>query len=228
MTQDKHLLRRNTNKKIYEIEKKAIETIIGSLKSNYLDIGSFDGVSGSLTYDLALSGWFGILCEPTPYTFKKLQSNYQNIKCDLRRVAIVPDWHEDGKADMFDYVDLQNSIGSGCSSLDISTAYKSGIEFCENKQHTELYSTTVMTVKISKLLKKINHNLDFVKIDAEGYSINIMRSWPFIERRPNLFVVEWDDNEDQESITYFMKNNGYTFKPRALVDRGNLFFVKDL
>lgn len=216
------------DKKIFEFEKKTIKEILGPSKGKFLDIGAFDGITGSLTYHLALDGWSGALCEPTPHTFQILQSNYQNLNCDLYQVAIVPNWFNDDKAEMFDFVDVANQIGSGCSSIDIATTYSNGVKHCKDFSNTELYSITINTMKVEQLLKNLNYKLDFVSIDAEGFCISILNSWPFNLSRPKLFVVELDHFNQMDSTIKFMEQQNYVFKTKKVDLEGNFFFINNL
>ena len=46
---------------------------------NLVDVGAHDGVEvGSMTRELMVKGWGGILIEPLPKAFKKLQAAYKD------------------------------------------------------------------------------------------------------------------------------------------------------
>ena len=55
----------------------------------FLDIGANDGITLSNVYALALKGWGGAMCEPSPKAFYLLQRNYKELpQVTLLNIAI--------------------------------------------------------------------------------------------------------------------------------------------
>jgi len=141
--------------------------ILPGRKGRFLDIGAFDGVTDSLTHDLALAGWSGVCVEPDAETFCKLRETYAgNGAVSLINSAVTP--HGGMMAFWKSTNDAQNS-----------TASRLHAECCESRG-IRFHKYTMATISPHVLLRNINglRDLNFITIDAEGLTQEIVEMLP--------------------------------------------------
>jgi FkbM family methyltransferase len=143
-------------------EEKYIIDYFGNLAGKFLDIGAYDGIKFSNTYELVQRGWDGIAIEPSPCVFKKLQEHMQEFpNIILENVAI-------GLTDS--YVDFYDSNGDAISSF--------------SKEHADKWTTgagskfnkiSVKAITITSLFDKHGYDYDFINLDVESINLQIFK-----------------------------------------------------
>jgi hypothetical protein len=85
-------------------EEQIILNYLGDSTGHFLDIGAFDGITFSNTYELVKRGWTGVMVEASPRTFIKLQDNVEEYKNKLTLVnaCIVTD--DEKLVDFYDMI----------------------------------------------------------------------------------------------------------------------------
>ena len=61
-------------------EENVVKNYFNGKIGTFLDVGSNDGKTLSNTFALSLSGWRGVLVEPSPKAFSALRENYRGMK----------------------------------------------------------------------------------------------------------------------------------------------------
>ena len=174
----------------------------------YVEIGANDGVSQSNTKYLELyDGWKGILIEPIPSVFKKLQKNraaynfFENSACcsfeftspymslmyaNLMTVSL------EGESDLQDR--LQHAI-VGAGSLDLAD---------------KIHKFTVKASTMNSILLKHGapRVIDFLSLDVEGSEIEVLKGIDF-----HKFVFKYICVETRsfETIEKFLASHEYEF-----------------
>mgnify|MGYP000961084393 CR=1 FL=1 len=69
-------------------EEEVILKYLGDSTGTFLDIGAFDGITFSNTYELVKRGWKGVMVEASPRTFIKLQENVKDFKNNLTKLTV--------------------------------------------------------------------------------------------------------------------------------------------
>lgn len=161
-------------------------------KSNgfYIDIGACFPDDGSVTkhfYDL---GWRGINVEPHPEAFKLL-ANQRSRDINLN-IAIA---ESDGEVKLY----YGNSIGE-------TTALEEG----------NSASFIIPALSLKSLCEKYVHtDVDFLKVDVEGYEYNVLKSGDWKNFRPKVIVCEvtypWSNQirSEAERIDLLLSEHGY-------------------
>ena len=175
-------------------------------KGRFLDIGSNNGVNGSATHQLVLDGWSGVYFEPSPNLYRKLVENLNTYDSLIfNELAVVKNSYEESKIEFFDFVDPVNNMGSFFGSIyeygvyralcDLKALDESGVRvddiFMQNISN-DIFITEVNTIKTEDVFKKYGYDFDFIKIDAEYASGEILKDLPFKELSPCLICVEID------------------------------------
>lgn len=144
-------------------EQQHIVNYFGNKPHHLLDIGANDGVTFSNSrYLLEHLNWSGLLIEPSPTAFKKLNGLYKdNDLVECLNVAIA---NEKGRIDFYD---MGEHVGKGDTSL-LSTAVQSetsrwnGVQFNKVKVKAVTYADIIDTY-------------DFITIDCEGLDLDVLR-----------------------------------------------------
>lgn len=147
------------------------------------DIGAEAG------YETILAAKAGIkVCsfEPNPGAVKTLEANVRAEKIS-HLVTIVPKALSDfeGQADF--YFAEQNTLVP-----------------VENAESTKVQVTT-----LAAFIKETRQFPDFVKVDAEGANLGVIKGFPFELHKPRVFSIEYEAHERE--IDTILRENGYGF-----------------
>jgi len=129
-----------------------------------LDIGANDGQTLSNSRALIeYKDWSGLLVEPSPTAFKKLNTLYKdNDLVECLNVAIA---NEKGRIEFYD---MESHLGKGDTSL-LSTAVVS--ELPKWAATTEFKKIKVKAVTYAEIID----TYDFITIDCEGLDLDVLR-----------------------------------------------------
>jgi FkbM family methyltransferase len=149
----------------------------------FLDIGAFDGITFSNSLALIERGWSGVMVEPSLRGFDALLSRHsENDKLKLVHAAIG----------------LSRSLVPFWDSPDaVSTTQRQNFEqWKEAGQFRHPYLTPQITIyELFKAIPELSE-IQFLNIDTEGTSADILLSFPFSHAKPKIICVEYDDRED--------------------------------
>ena len=186
-------------------------------QGTYIDIGAYDGIKVNNTKYFEDVGWTGIAVEPHPTSFAKLESNRNCIKENI----VIAD--HDGVSE-FNWSDDAPMT----SRVDMS-GRKGKIHDMKNVVKQQLPCMT-----LNSLCEKHNiTQVDFLKIDAEGYDCHIINSIDFKKLHISFILFEmWGHHEE---VCYKLAiekliNNSYLEVTKdydiAFADRFNRYFLK--
>jgi FkbM family methyltransferase len=169
----------------------------------FLQIGAFDGVcNDDLRHLIQSHRLRGVLVEPQPSAFAKLQQTYRNQpNVTLLQAAIA---EEDGQRDLF----CKRGEASMAASFERSHLKKHGI------RDTEIVVEQVRCLTISSALAAAGmQTVDLIQIDAEGYDWPIIRSIDFTKLRPRILRFEYSHMTSREAdeCLSLLASNGYRF-----------------
>ena len=165
-------------------------------KNHHQDLARFLSVIGAKTmfdvgaeagYETILAAKRGIKVfafEPTPRALKTLEANVKAEKI-APLVTIVPKAVSDfnGQAEFF-FAEQNTLVPS---------------ENCE--------STKVDVITLASFIKETGSFPDFVKVDAEGANLGVIKGLPFGEKKPKILSVEYEAHETE--IEKILRENGY-------------------
>ena len=144
-------------------------------KGFYIDVGANDPVIDSVTKAFYDAGWHGINIEPVTEWFNKLQearSNDTNLKlaCGTKK----------GQNTIYDVV------GTGLSTMDKSIADKHA-----NELDFEIKKEKIKVDSLTNICKQhANQDIHFLKIDVEGFEMQVLKGLNLKNIRPWIIVIE--------------------------------------
>lgn len=146
-----------------------VSNYFGDYKGTLLDLGANDGITFSNSFKLLWNGWSGVLVDPSPSAYKKLQTLYEgNPDVHLMNVAIG---NHNTLTTLYDSDSLLNN---GDSSL-VSTCVKNETKRWEplNMKFEEV-EVEMWNFKYLIHQSPIK-SFDFISIDCEGLDISILK-----------------------------------------------------
>ncbi len=165
-----------------------------TFKGTKVDIGAHHGFS---TLPFASEGWSVFAFEPDPYNraqLEKLINNFSSVHIDPRAVS-------DKVAHQVTFYKSHES--NGVSGLQAFLA-----------SHQAEYYVDVTTLSDFVLEKDIE-NIDFLKIDTEGYDKMVLKGVPWENLRPRLILCEFEDKKtlplgySYHDLANFLTDKGY-------------------
>ena len=188
----------------------------------FVEIGANDGEQHDHLREFILSlRWRGVMVEPVPYIFERLQANYAGVeRVALEQVVIgdrdgtVPfhylvDAPAEERAALPDWYD-----GIGSLSRDVLLAHDRHMPDIRDRLVTEaLPVVTFQTLCERHSLDQV----DLVLIDTEGYDWEIIKTIHLSARRPRLLIYEHFhlSPDDREQCRRHLRADGY-----ALMEEG--------
>ena len=160
-------------------------------ESFVLQIGAMDGQLFDPMHEyITQYQWSGLLVEPIPAQFARLQKTYANQpQLQLANVAIA---EEVGTANMYhlptDKVDNKTlpKWGYGTSSF---FKDRNALAFDEVQEHIE--QIEVKTTTLPKLLADHKvQEIDLLQIDVEGYDYQVLKQFDFSKYQPLIINIE--------------------------------------
>lgn len=167
-----------------------VADFFGDFTGQFLDIGAFDGVTGSNTRLLAEKGWSGVLVEPNPANFVKLLDNcrsFPKLQCVNAAVA------RPLATGLCKFYDLKGQCGTLCEK-DAPFYWVSAIDPLD------------LNLRLG--------NCDFLTVDAEGSDFEIFEAALSVFN-PKLICFEDDipgthDPQYKARLLALLGDYGYT------------------
>jgi FkbM family methyltransferase len=169
----------------------------------YVDVGAHDPVVGSVTNHFALSGWRGINIEPLPAFFQRLAAARPNdvnlnvaVSESVGTLSLIVDHTEPGLSTMTQELAAgYESAGHRLETIQVPARPLAGIvrEHCANRV------------------------VDFLKIDAEGHELQILRGIDLAVFRPRVVLIE--AGYKPEAWAPILLNAGYVLSGSDLWNR---------
>ncbi len=149
-------------------------------RGSFLEIGAFSPFVFSNTRALYERGWGGVLVEPSPDCFKGLMQEYGNNP----RIKLVNALLTAEHAGLTKFYASPDAVGTA-----VEKNYQT---WKGHGQFTEIY---VPALPAKQLVDALNLRADFISIDTEGSSFEILKAIDLAAVGCNLDCVEADCNK---------------------------------
>jgi FkbM family methyltransferase len=161
-----------------------------------VDVGAYEGVIGSNSRALFLKGWSGLVIEPDPRSFARLDRIYAD-RPDIRKLRRAV-------SDRPGFRRMQFCKGPPGTPAEDAWQYAQvntfSVPFADEyrREHNYKYKWSwirVTTIKRALRWARIDpHEIGFMSIDCEGEDRKIVESFDFGSCRPRMLCIESDDN----------------------------------
>lgn len=146
-------------------------------KGFYIDIGANHPTYESVTKAFYEKGWRGINIEPVPDFFQQLSTERKE---DINLNIAIGEKEEE--------LTFYELIGSGFSTLDEQKAHDL---INQSNHHLEIKEYQVQTTTLAQICEEyICSEIDFFKIDVEGWEETVILSNNWQKFRPKIVIVE--------------------------------------
>ena len=161
----------------------------------FVEIGSNDGEQHDhLRPHILARDWSGVMVEPVPYVFARLQANYARVpRVTLENAAIA---HRDGELPFFHLRDADEAERAtlpdwydGVGSFNREAILSHAPQMPDIAQRIVRRDVPALSFSTLCLRHGITR-LDLLLIDTEGYDWEIIRSIDLAAHRPRLLVYE--------------------------------------
>lgn len=189
-------------------DKYYIENIIKFKQDGiFLEIGGYDGITGSNTYFLErYLNWKGVVVECNPELFNKCK---ENRSCEVCDKAV---YLNDNSETIF-VIPLGEEIEGGklqLSGIKETLKKESLVAFQGSFNSTK--EIKVKTISINTLLETYNIlNIDYLSIDTEGSELSILQCLDFTKYKIHYLTIEHGNVEKYKTDIYnFLINKGFS------------------
>jgi FkbM family methyltransferase len=192
----------------------------------YIDVGAWDPFEHSVTHHFYERGWRGINIEPNPEYFERLRRD-RTRDINLRLVL----GETDQESQTFTILK-----GSGISTLrSLSVDYLQNLD-ARGYAQEPVEVSTVTLASVCRDHVPEGTEIDFLKIDVEGWESKVLRGHDWDRWRPKVLVIEavtpvdFDEQSGRDVFTDtssewepIIAEEGYVF---ALNDGLNRFYIR--
>jgi FkbM family methyltransferase len=158
----------------------------------FVQVGAFDGVSNDPLHDVRTQfGWIGVMVEPLPDQFAKLEQAYGDSQMVLINAAVSDQPRSLWRITGHDPTDLPGL--PQVASFDREHVMKH-IGYCPPELRPSLerrvVSEPVATITLAEALARCPRSVDVLQIDVEGYDAEIINMLVGLRERPTIVRFE--------------------------------------
>jgi FkbM family methyltransferase len=191
-------------------EDKILDNIFNKRNGTCVEVGGYDGVTGSNTYYFEKLGWRCLLIEPMPDFCRRIR---ENRHCDVVEMAAS---NTTGEAVFY--------VADSVETLSTMEAETQRLDRINKQGGRELKKITVKTARLTDiLLSKGMKDIDFLTIDVEGHEMAVLQGLSFDIISPRIVIIESNPDGFNNEVTDFMKSASYV---RFKITRCNDWFAK--
>lgn len=178
-------------------EDRILNTIFNKQTGCCVEVGGFDGITGSNTYFFEQLGWRTLVVEPMPEFCNKIRTARS---CEIAEVAASD---KSGEVDFY--------VAVGVETLSTMEKCESHFARIKNLSQQEVEKITVKTVRLDDILfERGMTDIDFLTIDVEGHEMSVLAGMAFDAIKPRIIIIEDNSHGLDRQVNNFMKSKSYT------------------
>jgi FkbM family methyltransferase len=185
-------------------DRRLAEIFRGVAQGVCLEVGAYDGVTGSATLAFERLGWTTILVEPLP-----------ELAAAIRR-ARSGRLFEAAAGPVNGTVTFRRAQGDAAIS---SVAGSDAAGELYERRNVTWEEVTVKQLTIDTMLAEAGvTRLDFATIDVEGYELEALRGWNLARWKPRVLVVEDNSRGTDLRVAAWLRQAGYVCFDHTVVN----------
>lgn len=174
----------------------------------FIEIGANDGKTGSFTFNLAKTGWYGLNCEPIPRLYELCKKNHENHP-NVKTIQMAAG----EKKDVLDIIDADT-----LSTMDTDTLNLYLQTNWSKNSFKNTYRVKVNVDTLDSILKTNDINdIDLFVLDVEGFEENVLKGFTIELYKPKIIIIEIADQHES-----FIGNETLMNKFKRLRDYFNI------
>ena len=187
-----------TNKTYYAQygEDIALNQIFNRSNGICVEVGGYDGITGSNTLFFEREGWHCVIVEPMPEFAQKIKLTRN---CEVVELAASD---QEGEVDFY--------IAQGVetlSTMELNASHFARISSLSNQVPKKI---TVKSARLDDILSNRGiFNPDFITIDVEGHELSVLKGLSFNLIHPRIVIIEDNSYGIDPSINQYMKDQGF-------------------
>lgn len=173
-----------------------LNDIFRSKNGNCVEVGGYDGVTGSNTYFFEKLGWHCLIVEPMPEFCEKIR---QIRTCDIAELAA---------SDKAGEVEFHIACGvETLSTIEMNDKHLARINSLSDK---DIKTITVKTARLDDILVERGMlEIDFLSIDVEGHEMSVLSGMEFDLIRPRIIIIEDNSNGSDNEVRKRLESVAY-------------------
>jgi FkbM family methyltransferase len=186
-------------------EDRILEEIFGDRADGYcVEIGAYDGRTGSASYMFEKRGWRCLLVEPVPALVEEIRKHRTGmvVNCAVS--------NKEGVATLFVAEKVEQM-----STLDLTPNHLEWIR----QVGGAVKEITVRTATLDTLLVEAAFpEIQFITIDVEGHETAVLEGFTLEAHRPRIVIVEDNSVNGDRRVARYMSDRGYVHFRRTGVN----------
>lgn len=177
-------------------EDQILERIFGGKGRGYcVEVGAYDGLTGSATYLFERKGWDCLLIEPLPESFEQITRNRQAL---VKNVAVSSTEGEQ----TFTVAENVEQM----STLQLTTEHDQWIRDVGGSAR----QVVVPTATLDTLLEEAGFPwIDFITIDVEGHELEVLKGVSLEKHKPRILIIEDNSTGGDSEVTRYLTGERY-------------------
>lgn len=159
---------------------------------NIVQIGAFIGTDKIHDILKKESEANALLIEPVPWNFEKLKNNYKSIINPDRIIfdnSVINTYN--GECQFYAVKDKKYSQDWATQISSLKLNFIKDHEQFLNSNEIEYEKLTLKCIKSEDIIQKYNiTDIEFLKIDVEGFDYELIQDWPFDKIKPKYIQFE--------------------------------------
>jgi FkbM family methyltransferase len=168
----------------------------GKRQGNCVEVGGYDGVTGSNTYFFEKLGWHCLVVEPMPDFCAKIRAART---CDIAEVAASD---KVGEVEFY--------VATGVETLSTMESNDEHLARIKSLSNEAVRKIKVKTNRLTDILR--SHGMaqvDFLTIDVEGHEMSVLAGMSFLEISPRVVIIEDNSNGKDDAVNMYMRGQSY-------------------
>jgi FkbM family methyltransferase len=173
-------------------EDRILDQIFNKKNGVCIEVGGFDGVTGSNSYFFESLGWRCLIIEPMPEYCEKIKK----IRgCEVVEVAASD------KAGLVEFY-----IAAGVETLSTMENNLDHFARIQSLSDQEIKKITVRAARLDDILAEQGiREIDFMTIDVEGHELSALSGMSFNTIAPRFLIIEDNSNGESRDVKNFME-----------------------